>query len=188
MRTGLFFSLTLASLLTLGVGCLSREASKDSAVDGFNADTGGDSDTDVPADTGSPEDTGEPEEPQTGIEMSWTEEGLSITITNPTMASYQLGLVDTLNGDGWRGEDCLDGMAGHLHCHPLGPTGGTLLTVFDVNLVEAGVSTRHTRAEGAEGALSYALLGPDGTCLAAFGHLPDYYISSALSCPAAAGD
>ncbi len=56
-------------------------------------------------------------------------------------------------------------------------------TVFDVALVEPGYTTRHTHAEGTEGAITYALLDPDGSCLATFGHLTDYYVSSVLGCP-----
>ena len=157
-----------------------------SSPDDFNADTAADADsdadTDVDADTDT--DSGEPPEPETSIDITWTEEGVTISIENGPLPEYQLGMLDTLNEDGWRGEDCLNGMAGYTHCHPLGETGGTLATVFDVAMVEPGVSTRHTRAEGAEGALTYALLDAEGNCLVAFGNLPDYYISSVLACPA----
>jgi len=165
--------------------CTAPYRDPDSATDDFNADTAGDACMDTGADTGN--DTGEePEpEPQMTVDVRWEATGVTITITNGPYPSYQLGVLDTMNEDGWRGEDCLNGMAGFLHCHPLTQTGGTLTTVFDVDLVEPGYTTRHTLAEGTEGALTYALLDPDGSCLATFGHLPDYYVSSLLGCPLA---
>ncbi len=173
------------------VGCSTGKSSDTS--DGFHADTAGDADvdtdTDTDADADTDVDTGEDTaEPQTTINVLWETEGVTITIENGPLTAYQLGMLDTLNEDGWRGEDCLNGMAGHLHCHPLGETGGNLATVFDVNLVEDGLTTRHTHAEGTEGALTYALLDPDGNCLGTWGHLPDYFTSSALACPEASSD
>jgi len=181
----------LTLLLWLLAGCSGTEKAKDSAADDFNSDTAGDADTDTDADADvDGDDTGEEEEPQTTINVLWeapelgTDEAMTITIENGPFPSYQLGLLDTLNEDGWRGEDCLNGMAGHTHCHPLGATGGTLTTVYDIALIEDGYTTRHTHAEGSAGELTYALLDPDGNCLVTFGHLPDYYTSSSLACPA----
>jgi hypothetical protein len=168
------------------VACSDSDKDKDSGpTDGFNSDTAGDSDVDTDTDADADTDTGEEPPPQTTINVSWEPDGMTISIENGPFPAYTLGLLDTLNEDGWRGEDCLNGMAGHVFCHPLGETGGTLTTVFDIGLIEAGYTTRHTHAEGSEGALTYALMDPDGNCLASFGHLPDYYISSTLACPAA---
>ncbi len=170
-------------------GC-SEPKTSDSADD-FNADTAADADADTDTDTDADADTDtgdDTDDPQTTISVLWEIGGVTITIENGPLSAYKFGLLDTLNDDGWRGEDCLDGMASFLHCHPLGETGGSLSTVFDVNLVEAGLTTRHTHAEGTEGALTYVLLDPDGNCLGTWGHLPDYYISSALACSEAVSE
>ena|GEM_PF-6329366 len=169
----------------LVLGCSASKTSDDTSD--FEADVPPeDTASEQEEDTAESEDTGEPpEEPQTTINVTWSTEGMTIEIENGPLSAYNLGLVDTLNDDGWRGEDCLNGMAGERFCHPLGAEGGSLITVYSIDLIEAGSTTRHTQTEGSENALTYALLDTDGNCLATFGHLPDYYTSSELACPEA---
>jgi hypothetical protein len=117
------------------------------------------------------------------VAVSWDEDGVTFTIAHGTSSSYQIGLLDTYNLDGWRGEDCLNGMAEWLICHPVGATGKTLQTVWDIPLVDPGNTTRHTLTEHEEGALTYVLLDDADTCVGTWGQLTDYYITSTYACP-----
>jgi hypothetical protein len=172
-------------LLLLALGCAGEKSSTDdTGVADADADADTDADSDADADTDADSDadvdTGPPP-PRLDVTMTWTEAGVEIVIDGEH-ESYQLGLTD-LTDDGWRGEDCLGGMAGVQVCHPMGTTGGSLATVFDVSMVNEGSATRHTYEEHLAGNLTYVLLDPDGVCLKAWGYDPGFYAGSWLECP-----
>ena len=129
--------------------------------------------------------------PNVKVRGTWSATGLTVEIEDAVAdGSYYLGLAETGNGgDGWFGEDCLEGVTNGLDaCHPV-PAGNTGITLNHVAMpddVMAGSAT--LLSEDLSAGVTYVLIrgaaGDDGwhdsqDCYT-WGRDSDYY--EALNC------
>ncbi len=117
-------------------------------------------------------------EPDTDLAMSlsWSDSGLTVSITGGSGA-YDLGMAETGAGSGgWYGESCIPGDEprgyedyGYEVCHSLSASGGVITSVYpDINevgtnqtLFEAGLSADLTYFLGAVGSADCWVMGED---------------------------
>ncbi len=178
------------------LGCidLGSEAEPDESErrkDDADSDADGDSDADVysyPTGDGRPDtdsaDSGSRPSRDTVFTFSWTAEGVTLSVENPTADTYYLGMAETGTGEGWYGEDCIEGGGpnGGVYdiCHDsVDARGGELATVTAHYDVVANRTTLFNDTLAAAGVITYVLY--DGGDCWTFGHEPSYY-SSALGC------
>ncbi|MBM4393843.1 MAG: hypothetical protein FJ090_22175 [Deltaproteobacteria bacterium] len=164
-------TLTLLTAIFSLVGCPGDEC------DSGSCDTGakdGDADTDTDTDT------------DTDADMSWTTtwstDGVTLAITNGA-GDYAFGMAETGSGEGWYGEDCIEGAGPNSGdfdiCHGASASGVTLATVHAPADVVAGSTTLFNDTIASAGNITY-VLGNDTDCWTT-GNDTSYY-TSALGC------
>ncbi|MBM4393842.1 MAG: hypothetical protein FJ090_22170 [Deltaproteobacteria bacterium] len=119
------------------------------------------------------------------VTQSWNTDGICLAIPDGKPGtSYLFGMAETGSGEGWYGEDCIDGPGPNSGdydiCHPIVSCESVCLaTVGAPGDVVAGRTTLFTDTIASAGNITY-LLGNDADCWT-WGHDTRYY-TSRLGC------